>query len=831
MTWLVSGPVVVRSAETSAAGMADLGCHETARLAGVLARDASTRRVEAAAIADELHMVIGRLPDDLLRPELVGLRRSVVNQRAPDGREWNSRTRSRLTTGLIERIEEFLAACSASAEARRSLADALERDIGTCATRLARTMSGSSFRRAVLHADPVLSGTLERWLRDGRPPRAGKLRRLVRYFSRAATKTSPYSSFMLAGFAADDQPRRTVVEVDEGFFGAVVDALGSGRLVRINPSCVETDGVIEFLGRPPGEPIVQLRQTPAVAGCLGVVRDGPQSPASLAAELVPRLGVPPKQASRLVDRLLEIGLLQAYVPVPDLATDRWQALIRSLEPTDVLTALLADLRAELRRRVPLSDIAGERAHQDRLRAVAGAVADKVGLDGGHEKPFYETTVGGKRAAPSFDAVADDLGEALRWMVAFDWKMPIRAAAGAFFRECFGPGRSVSYLRFHRAVQECLAAPAHVRVGPAARDMCALFGPGSLAGLFALERCANARLRELASWRCDTRTRMLRDVSPDGVVRLTRARIAESVARRPGWIADPLAVACYVQVVGPARVVLNAAHDGHGRNRTRLAHLFGEAGLRVPGGAIDAAAGADVVMAELAGTLGSTLNRREPAAPYEIDYPFTVSDRPADRRLPLGELSVRHNPATDLVELWSASVGRRVVPLHLGMRTDVALPPAARLLQYGFGVDVTVHQGAPPLSPIDVSPADAQIRRRPRVDVGRVTVQRARWDIPTVAVPVRRSSESDADWLLRLTGWRLEHDLPTRSFVRTPQIWRGDVLPVLGKPIFVDFDSWHLIDVFTREIGGKPVVAMEEALPCPADGHVEEFLVEIRRSDD
>jgi len=359
--------------------------------------------------------------------------------------------------------------------------------------------------------------------------------------------------------------------------------------------------------------------------------------------------------------------------------------------------------------------------------------------------------------------------------------------------------------------------------------------------------------------------VLGEADPDGVVRVDPAVLARQVADWPEWVIRPASVGCYVQAWedGPElRLVFNNAHGGHGRGRSRLGHQLSRAraGTRVSTG-MDAGMSAGVggveapahrgaaVLAEWGGLMRWTLNVRLPGVPYEIDYPYSVSGRPAAERIPLADLRVVHDPGTDLAHLFSARLQARVVPLHLGMLAEFGLPPAARFADRAFGTAWMTHPSIPPLlagqnwkrlAPGWDTPSE--VIRYPRVEAGRVVLHRARWLVPAGRIPRRARGESDADFLLRMVAWLRREAVPDRVFVRasTGDGFSGEKIKA-RKPVYVDFaNPWSVAD-FERQAAAGDFVIFEEALPDPGEGlglgrgtdeaRVTEFLVEITDDDE
>jgi hypothetical protein len=250
-------------------------------------------------------------------------------------------------------------------------------------------------------------------------------------------------------------------------------------------------------------------------------------------------------------------------------------------------------------------------------------------------------------------------------------------------------------------------------------------------------------------------------------------------------------------------------------------------------------GTDPVVVEISGVFDYSVNLRAPIAPYEIDYPFTTSDRPDGERIPLSDLTVVHDAEADLIRLRSNQLGVHVLPAHLGMLGDTLLPPAALLLLSAFGPSHLVHAAYSPVYPLDTDVVPLHL---PRVEVGRVTLQRARWFVPIAQVPARAAGEDDAGYLLRMVAWLRASGIPERCYVRVmdPDAeWRSQFFSKARKPMFVDFANFFLGVAFEhmlKDRGG--LVIFDEALPppeggCgldPADPRVTEFIIELSASE-
>jgi hypothetical protein len=857
-------PVVVRMAGLPVAALTGLRFDETfARAEHILV----TRERLAASgdeLSDLLYEVIGALPAAAdARPGLVGLRRALHQIRVPGRREWNDELAALLPVPVAQRIRAWVEDVWSYERARRELPDVLARERADREERLRVTVGDPAFRRALALAGPSLLDEVEKWRADpAHRPKPQKLLRLVKYLSRAAAKTSPYSTFMASGFGRwqaagpvvtqyPDRAARGLVELDGRYLAdlrrALLDhpELRPHARVRPNPSLVRTADRAEFIGPPPAESIVSVPLVPAVRACLDLLARYPETTVTELAGLLGNAaasGGGAGAAAAFVAKLIEAGLLEAVLPVPDHAVDPLAGLARWARRGPAgLAGLIEEVRAELRRDVPVADVPAQRARQAALARATRVLADRLGFavpPGGaelHEAAVVTEPVaelGRDRWAP----VLADLDVLRGFLDIVDPKLPVRLAVGEYLRERFGPGARVPFPALYRAVQEAIGGAG---AGPAAHDLRVLLGPGAVAWVAALAGCRSPRLRELDRLRAEARAAALPPADPDGVVRVDPATLAKLVAGWPEWIDPPGSVGCYVQLLpaGPGggdepRVALNVVHGGYGRGPGRLRYQIAELDRAAdPGSPVADTARPGTVLAELGGLLGSTLNIRAPTAPYEIDYPGTVSARPEHERIRLGDLVAVHDPATDRAHLTAPGTAGRVVPLHLGMSSDFTLPPAARFLERAFGAAYLVHPSAPPLISVDTFTGADELVRYPRVEVGRVVLQRARWFTRAGRVPTRSRGEPDAEYLLRLLGWLRETGIPTHCFVRT---WGAD--PGGGeqakarKPMYVDVANWLLALDFERQVAAGSYVVFDEALPPPTEAaagpRVTEFFIQI-----
>lgn len=830
-SWQPGRELVVRVAGMPAAVLTELRLPRTTALVTNLNGEGRRLVAEAAALSDELFELIGALGPAGPRAALVGLRRALApGHRAPPTRLLDTCLPA-LPGRVADRVTAWVLARDTWDARRSELADVLVKERADVLDQLRAACADPVLRRGLLLASPELSDALDRWLADPeRPPRASKVLRLAKYLARASAKTSPFGSFMVSALTdwsevhSGPLGRTTVVESPGAFLDAVREALladpelASRVPLRPNPSLSEVDGGTLFVRRGPGEQVVAGRRSPVVDVCLRHAEDGYTAPRL--AGLLADAGADRAEAEQFVAKLVAAQMLLPCSPVTDDDHDPFGSYTDWLSGPqwEETRGALRELSAALAPQPP-ADLDAHRRRRSRVAAAMTGLAERLGIAPPAE-PAHEVEVSALRpsAPPLSQDVLADLDAVRRWLSVFDWKVPVRVSVGAFCRERFGSGSRTPFLAVYRAVAEAFAAP-HT---PAAATLPHLFGPAAMPWFLDLAGNCQPRLRELGLLR--ERARALARGPGDQARSIPRAIVLDDMADWPDWLTSPTSVGFYLQTLpGSPAAVLNAVHAGHRRAIGRLHHLLGRAGA-----APERSAELGLPLAEFGGRFDSALNTRTPSTRYEIDYPGAATGRDPEHRVRLGELDVVHEPATDLVQLHSARLNSRVDPVHLGMMGELALPAVAVFLERAFAPTYLFHPSVPPLiSPRELA-GTAAPQRFPRVCVGDVVLQRARWLVPADQAPTRADAGSDWGHLLALAEWCYTHGIPERCFVRG---WKPDAeLGKARKPIYVDFAAWHLVALFDREARSNAVLVIDEALPDPlaedAPAHVTEYYVEV-----
>ncbi|MEU5127340.1 lantibiotic dehydratase [Streptomyces mobaraensis] len=809
----------------------------------------------AAELSDALFAAIGRTAEG--RPALVALRRAVHNRKPLTDRCWNDSVRALLPAAVTEGVHAWLRLREEHERDRARLAEQVEHHARTRHVPLRKAVSDPAFRHGLVLSSPDLHADVCRWLarpEETVPDRRLALR-LTKYLSRVALKTTPFSTFTVSGLgtwrdgpvAGPPAPPavRTVAEVNIWVVQQFVrelsrhPALAPGVRLRLSPAALRTGDRWEFLGPGPEEPLRGLAASPPVRACVDAVAGG-RTRAEAARRVAELTGGTLEAATAYLDKLVELGLLEAERPFPDQDPDPLGALHAWVSGAGLsdLGAEIASLAARLDAYPTLTDPADRLASVRGVESALGRVAalvgpERVALPGKNSVVENALLVPPSTALDrrAWDPVLRDLDVVRRLHGVLDPAQPGRIALADLVAERVGPGAAMPFLAFHRTVQ------GWVREDPGLLDVLSV----TTHGYRALSGHRLPRLRELARLRAELCAEAL-DGRPDagGVLRLDPGPLAARAARWPHWLRPPDSVTYYGQPLGdPADpgFVVNAVNSGHGRGRDRIRRLLAQAGTAADAHTAPPPDG--VLVADTCRHYGSNVGLRCSAVADEIDVPGGWSRRPAEHRIPLGDLEVRHDPEAGLLVLRSLARGVEVRPVHPNLIAEMWLPPAVRLLLQVFGATSNLLIPGRRMFG-DTSPSLVrELRSEPRVVVGRTVVSRRQWVFPAGAAPARRPGEGDAAYLTRLAGWLRAHGMPRRCFVRALDpgaVADGSVWRVKSrKPLAVDFANLLLVGLFERMLAEPDhVLFLQEALPDASglpdhgDGapRVTEYLIEI-----
>ncbi|HKV10674.1 MAG TPA: lantibiotic dehydratase, partial [Thermoanaerobaculia bacterium] len=737
--------------------------------------------------------------------------------------------------------------------------------------RFQEAVTDEGFRNGVLLASTTLFDEIERYTKAPAEHPGAKARQversLLRYYTRTAVKTSPFSTFCAvlpgrirddpspgaSGFLGNPREKSSVLRLNKAMYPFLVQAVTARPAVRRhlsvepNPTLRQMDGRWFFLtGAGRREVFQHLAPNPVLGLLLDVLSErGPLPLAVLAETLLEDVDASEDEIAAYLDRLLNTGFLRFRLGIREQELDWDRCLCRLLEGVeDDLARRTVDFLREYRR---LADAYAE-ASLERRRALLTSVTALVdGYFGSVEEtqgwiPGTETLFEDARGNASLDLGLGDLGDFLaeyvRLTQPFIWLLGEQANMRHFFTEHYGSDR-VPLLRFYEDYyREHLADRLERQEqlwgrpsGPVdeERDRETL---AQLANPFRLELVdkLNAARDGL-----EKRIRELWRAAPSAEeIALERQDFEELTAGLPDLEEPFRSVSLFVQTV-PNGLVLDEVLVGFGKYFSRFLYLLPDEVEK------DLAASNRRLtrseLAEICGDASFNGDLHPPLLPEEIAYPTTEGGS-AREQISVADLAVEPDPLRPFrVRLVNAATGREVIPVDLGFRNPQMRPLLFQMLSRMTPASAFVLNL--PSHPEDAGrEAPGHVVHRPRLTYrGRLVLARRRWTLPQALFPGRDRQESEAGYFLRIQRWREELGLPEEVFVRIvdpgkervlpEKMWLGQILQGknppgkrpgfrdhLGKPQYIDFRNPLLVDLFSRMPENLETfqVILEERLP-------------------
>lgn len=864
---------VCRVAGVPAGGLEDLAAVESVASCRVL------REIEAelgqlrGPLSEALFEAVGGLKDQELRRALLRLKRAVHNLRPPDHSDLEK------VRSLAPDLERYDRLTRSLRQAEARFEACFEAELVRIRCRFQEAVKDEGFRNGVLLASTTLFDEIERYTRAPAEHPGAKARQversLLRYYTRTAVKTSPFSTFCsvipgrlrddpskgASGFLGNPREKSSVVRLNKAMVPFLVQAVTARPAVRrhlsveLNPTLRRTDGRWLFLtGAGRREVFQHLAPNPVLGLLVDVLRErGPRPLAALAETLREDVEASEDEITAYLDRLLDAGFLRFRLGIREQELDWDRCLCRLLEGVeDDLARRTVDFLREYRR------LAGAYAEAplERRRALLESVTALV--DGYFEnveetqgwlpgtEPLFEDAGGNASLVLGLGDLEDLLAEYVRLTRPFIWILGEQANMRHFFTEHYG-SEPVPLLRFYEDyyrehLEDRLERQEQVwgqRPGEADEERERAFA--QLANPFRLELVEklNAarhglgeRIREL--WRAAP--------SAEEIV-LERQDFEELTAGLPDLEEPFRSVSLFVQSM-PDGLVLDEVLVGFGKYFSRFLYLLPdevEKDLVASNRRLTRSE-----LAEICGDASFNGDLHPPLLPEEIAYPTAEGGNAgggnAHDQISVSDLAVEPDPRCPFrVRLVNATTGRQVVPVDLGFRNPQMRPLLFQMLSRMTPASAFVlNTPSQPEEPEDAGrEAPGHVVHRPRVSYrGRLVLARRRWTLPRALFPGRDRQESEAGYFLRIQRWREELGLPEEVFVRIvdpggerrvllEKMWPGQMLPGrtppgkkpgfrdhLGKPQYIDFRNPLLVDLFSRmtENLEKFEVILEERLP-------------------
>ena len=860
---------ICRVAGVPVGGLEDLAAAESVascRASRVLEAELGQLR---GPLSEALFEAVGGLEDQGLRRDLLRLKRDVHNLRPPD-----RSVLERVPRSLVPDLERYDRLTGSLRQAEARFEACFEAEIVRIRRRFQEAVTDEDFRNGVLFASANLFDEIERYTKADAEHPGAKARQversLLRYYTRSAVKTTPFSTFCAivpgrlrdhpsrgaSGFLGNPREKSSVLRLNKAMYPFLVQAVTACPAVRrhlsveLNPTLRRMDGRWLFLtGIGRREVFQHLAPNPVLGLLLDVLRErGPLPLAALAETLHEDVEASEDEITAYLDRLLDAGFLRFRLGIREQELDWDRRLCRLLEGVeDDLARRTVDFLREYRCLAGAyaeASLERRRVLLERVTALVdgyfGSVEETQGWIPGTET-LFEDAGGNASLVLDLGSLGDLLVEYVRLIRPFIWLLGEQANMRHFFTEHYG-SEPIPLLRFYEDYYR-----EHLKVhlerqeqfwgqlsGEGERDdeetLAQLDNPFRLElveKLNAAREGLGQRIREI--WRAAP--------SAEEIV-LERRDLEELTAGLPDLEEPFRSVSLFVQVV-PGIVpglVLDEVLVGFGKYFSRFLYLLPgevEKDLVASNRRLTRSE-----LAEICGDASYNADLHPPLLPEEIAYP-TAEGGSARDQISVSDLMVEPDPRCPFrMRLVNATTGREVIPVDLGFRNPQMRPPLFQMLSRmtpasAFVLDVPSRPEEPENTGRE---APGHVVHRPRVSYrGRLVLARRRWTLPQALFPGRDRQESEAGYFLRIQRWREELGLPEEVFVRIVdpggerrvlmgpgQVLQGKNPPGkipglrghLAKAQYIDFRNPLLVDLFSRmtENLERFQVILEERLP-------------------
>lgn len=261
--------------------------------------------------------------------------------------------------------------------------------------------------------------------------------------------------------------------------------------------------------------------------------------------------------------------------------------------------------------------------------------------------------------------------------------------------------------------------------------------------------------------------------------------------------------------GDFLLVLNQLNPGVGALLARHAPLLGPAVERAVADWLgDLHPGAELIEVPVSADWNS-LQAPLPALLPALRWPGEAP-RSGAVTVGLDELVLEHDAREGTLTLRRA--GRALAPVYLGTVPPHLVSGALRVLltlgnPWMLG-DPTRHAAA--------TATPERVEAVARAQQGRLVLRRAHWRVPPGEFPVRGAREAPLAFLRRVRAFQAAHELPAEVFMTVERSGMTHSARA-RKPMWVRFDSLHALEAAARSVDADALaVQLTEALPGPGE---------------
>jgi len=766
-------------------------------------------RRQSDSILAVLENAIGSITIRPVRQELIQLRRDIFNDRNPKTRltvDAEQELLRNVSSPDWESLQDWLQCRLGREELSTQAREVFGQEASSKNVLMAQMFRNREFRKGLALASPSLSEALERYLEVPQGAAVHRRRRIergvLRYYTRAAFKLSPFSSFTRSRLIRLLEPRTQPaspprgsrllrrVTINRTLIGCIAQAISqhpdlANEVPVYSVRSLRRDGdTLMFVShrygnggpnrlRVPKEALVRIKETRATSWILSYLEDrGGMAPlGDLRNTLTMLLGHETK-ASEFIAKLIDLGLLIHKVPLP-------QDDSPSLEALDNFLAVSASPFAQtvqkpLRRIIALvGEYAGAGPVQrcELIKTITATVTEIFKAlsiqttDKWDGLLLYEDCIESPTKEiprPSgWESALQDLKEFFDlYTRMLDGNISIRETIRHALVNDFNRG-PVPFLKFaERYNQLCSGDHSSGRMA----EMSYTVNPLNL-----------STLNELAELRQEFGSLITQDSEAESIdlraaaaVNLWPQRLADVCLTTPTENISCFSTFCQPMssAGGDSVLVINKVQPGPCRPLLRFCSSLQDSSNR------------SVIVALVERWL-TTL--RERAVPCEVlarfDYnvnfaPFVTTkvinyvSAPEHKgdSLQLGNLYLSLSDTGEIVLTHRDAAGEEeIVPVVFGMMAPTFEPPLEFLLLSLGTSEPVLYRPFDPQAWGTEETSKPSLLRYPRLTFGNCIVRRRGWLIPRSELPLRAATETDFDYFVRVRRWQKQVGLPDEVF--------------------------------------------------------------------
>ena len=838
---------------------------------------------------DLLHDEISLLSSgDAHRSSLLELRRDVYNRRPLRP---HAIAQESLSPKVQECLERWKDVNEELAELMRQGLKALSSETASKRLELKQIAQIDHFRRGLLLSSPVFERKLDEYIASGAAVLDRKLRRtertLLLYLTRTCYKTTPFSTLTpigLACFEAGDstasiglipelpafsltcrvRPNLGLLSrLSEGLRGSI-DRLESSHASLKDGWSLEGDRV-KYLRRvvtplTRGGPLhcsidereFWIPNSPSLQAVVRFLLERETAPIREIYRSLSGVLASPLESKAFVGLLLSLDFLVLRgLRISVFDEECWSHYIDSLK-SNVLGPDADEIRvlSEIEALVSRYDSAEVGERRTLLRECEGMGKDLLAaVPGGEHIPqpaFYEDAAFRLDPTPldarGWQRHLDDLAKLQRILPVFDSLTVSRMAMSALFVKIYGAGgQSEDLLSFAQFFAEAYYRPFQEAVREAA-DSRASSTESTTPNPFDIEAIRSMDAARSMLW-----SRIVGLLNTDEgkyEIELPAELIEDVMALLP--VPQQLSSHSFFCQLCHSdeeeKVVLNRVYGGMTSMYSRFCHLFPEHSgpsladrLR---STLNDLQPEGSIYAEIQGSHDNNLNQHPVLTDFELLCPGEVATKPGEAQVRLEDLEIRHNPATDTLELFSKRLNRQVIPLYLGFLYPLVLPELHQILLH-FSPSSFIR---PQFWPLEWKDQEARsVLFRPRIRYRSVVLERAQWHIPVNMVPRRQQGEGDFEYVVTMTRWFRAQGIPIRFFLTSTFAGgkgggaEAGSEDVAQKPVYIDLMQVFGLFLFEKILQDSVgvMIAVEPlpdnhhaALQFGGERYVSEYVLEI-----